>query len=109
MYQNIKSCVRVNGIHSPFFTSLCGVLQGENLSPLLFGLHLNELEFYLTENGCEGISVQYSDDEMMISLHISKSWSYFMPTILPSLQKQKRSYKIISISLKHIVTRGNST
>ena len=64
MYQNIKSCVRVNGIHSPFFASLCGVRQGENLSPLLFALYLNDLELYLTENGCEGISVQYSDDDI---------------------------------------------
>ena len=64
MYQNIKSCVRVNGIHSPFFASLCGVRQGENLSLLLFALYLNDLELYLTENGCEGISVQYSDDDI---------------------------------------------
>ena len=64
MYQNIKSCVRVNGIYSPFFASLCGVRQGENLSPLLFALYLNDLELYLTENGCEGISVKYSDDDI---------------------------------------------
>ena len=61
MYQNIKSCIGVNVIHSRFFASLCGVCQGENLSPLLFALYLNDLEPYLTGNGCKGISVHNSD------------------------------------------------
>ena len=33
MYQNIKSCVALEGKLSDFFVSKVGVWQGENLSP----------------------------------------------------------------------------
>ena len=47
MYQNIKSCVFHSGQQSDFFYSRCGVRQGENLSPILFSLFLNDLDDYL--------------------------------------------------------------
>ena len=43
MYQNIKSCVSINGELSAFFSCDRGVRQGENLSPALFSIYLNEL------------------------------------------------------------------
>lgn len=43
MYNNIKSCVSKNSELSNFFTSNIGVRQGENLSPLLFSIYLNDL------------------------------------------------------------------
>ena len=55
IYENVKSCVFVNGMKSEFFVSLAGVRQGENLSPLLFSLFINDLEGYLMENGCQTI------------------------------------------------------
>ena len=56
MYENVKSCVFVNGMKSDFFVSLAGVRQGENLSPLLFSLFINDLEDYLIGNGCQPIN-----------------------------------------------------
>ena len=47
MYQQAKSCVRVNGMLSEFFRSGVGVRQGENLSPLLFSLFLSDLEDFM--------------------------------------------------------------
>ena len=48
MYQQAKSCVRVNGILSEIlFRSGGGVRQGENLSPLLFSLFLIDLEGFM--------------------------------------------------------------
>ena len=44
MYQQAKSCVKVNGMLSEFFPSSVGVRQGENLSPVLFSLFLSDLE-----------------------------------------------------------------
>ena len=44
LYANAKSCVVTNGNMSKFFDSKIGVKQGENLSPLLFSLFLNDIE-----------------------------------------------------------------
>ena len=44
IYDNIKSCVLLNGSKTDFFISHIGVRQGgENLSPLLFNLFLNDI------------------------------------------------------------------
>ena len=47
MYSNAKSCIRLNNKLSDFFACETGVRQGENLSPLLFALYLNDLETFL--------------------------------------------------------------
>ena len=47
MYQQAKSCVRVNGMLSEFFRSGVRVRQGENLFPLLFSLFLSDLEDFM--------------------------------------------------------------
>jgi len=42
MFANAKSCVQLNNNNSTFFSCKSGVRQGENLSPLLFSLYLND-------------------------------------------------------------------
>ena len=51
MYENVKSCVFSASKKSNYFTSNAGVRQGENLSPLLFALFINDLESYLLAKG----------------------------------------------------------
>ena len=58
LYQNIKSCVQVNGE----FQYNLGVRQGDNLSPFLFSLYLNDLEHFLVSNGFKGVSCASSRD-----------------------------------------------
>lgn len=41
---------------SEFFMCNMGVRQGENLSPFLFSLYINDLENYLVQNGIKGVS-----------------------------------------------------
>lgn len=53
MYQNIKTCVKKGNEFSQFFISHIGVKQGENLSPFLFSLFLNDLENFFTEKNVE--------------------------------------------------------
>ena len=50
IYNNIKSCVQVNWKKSDYFSCYTSVRQGENLSPLLFALYLNDLESFLKYN-----------------------------------------------------------
>ena len=62
MYTNIKSCVSLNKL-SDFFISNMGVRQGENLSPFLFSIFMNDLEDYLEEHGLSGIICETQDAE----------------------------------------------
>ena len=58
MYQNIKSCVSCNDNFTCFFSCKTGVRQGENLSPILFAIFLNDLEQALLFEGCEGVKLK---------------------------------------------------
>ena len=57
IYGDTKSCVRHNNQLSELFSCVIGVRQGENLSPLLFALYLNDLRTYLS-NSCPGMEIR---------------------------------------------------
>ena len=71
MYSNVKSCVSINGTLSDFFVSENGVRQGENLSPFLFALFINDLESFLLQYGCNPIEVPGSDLQTFLKLLIT--------------------------------------
>ena len=54
MYAKAKSCVKTRHGLSQFFVSNVGLRQGENLSPVLFSLFLNDLKGFLTSFICSG-------------------------------------------------------
>ena len=56
MYRSIKSCVMVNGDKSDYFYSHVGVRQGENLSPILFALFLNDIESFSLNMKCNSLN-----------------------------------------------------
>ena len=58
MYKNIKSSVQHNGDLSETFISEIGVRQGENLSPALFSLFLNDLNSHMYVNGANGVELK---------------------------------------------------
>ena len=72
MYANAKSCVRLGHLKSSTFSSNAGVRQGENLSPVLFSLFLNDLiEFIsLAYDGLTNVSDManrlLSDDDIEV-------------------------------------------
>ena len=64
MYNNIKSRIVTPDGNSAFFPCCKGVRQGENLSPILFSLYLNDLENYLMSNGANGIVCEANSENI---------------------------------------------
>ena len=56
MYKGIKSKVQIGHDVSDYFMCKVGVRQGENLSPFLFSIYINDLEEYLLRNGVNGFN-----------------------------------------------------
>ena len=56
MYDMAKSCVRQNNLMSEYFVCNIGVRQGDNLSPLLFSISLNDFSNYI-EGKYRGLSI----------------------------------------------------
>ena len=73
MYRDIKSCIMVNGKQTDFFSCNIGLRQGENLSPFLFTVYLNDLEAFFFKNypdgGIECFSSEF-DDTLYIYLKL---------------------------------------
>ena len=70
MYKDIKSCVNVNGELSDYFISFNGVRQGENLSPFLFALFINDIEDFMIQSGCNPIEISGADFQTFIKILI---------------------------------------
>ena len=82
MYKSIKalltnttSCVELNGsLRSEWFENICGVRQGDCLSPTLFSLYINDLAVHLKDygptidlNGVHINSLLYADDLVIVA------------------------------------------
>lgn len=66
MYQKAKSCVKVNNVLTGFFSSYTGVRQGENLSPILFSIYLNDLTQFMSCK-MEGLTTMSSVTQACLS------------------------------------------
>ena len=53
-----------------FFACDCRVRQGENLSPVLFALYLNDLESYLFPKNLSGITLDIPDGDVELYLKL---------------------------------------
>ena len=56
MYNGSISAIRLNGIYTNWFDTTSGVRQGDNLSPTLFNVYVNDLVHTLNETG-KGIQI----------------------------------------------------
>ena len=70
MYNDVKSCVSHLGENSSFFASFAWVRQGENLSPVLFSLYLNDVSEYLLSNHQSGITLMGNYDNLEMYLRL---------------------------------------
>ena len=76
LYENTKACVKLNNQLSKSFTSNIGVRQGDNLSPLLFAIFINDFEQFMSTKyyGLEALDNLYSkidtNDEILTLLRL---------------------------------------
>lgn len=76
MYENAKSCVRQGSKLSEYFQSNIGVRQGENLSPVLFSLFLNDLVEFISKaydglsDVCDATHLVLDTDEISVYLRL---------------------------------------
>ncbi|MCG7879466.1 MAG: reverse transcriptase family protein [Candidatus Thiodiazotropha endolucinida] len=70
MYKDIKSKVVTNEGSSSFFECNVGVRQGENLSPFLFSIYLNDLENFLRCNKASGVECEVNGEDTLIYLKL---------------------------------------
>ena len=59
MYSCVKSCVKYNNNESDFFYIGVGLFQGQNNSPALFALFLEDLELFLQETDACGLKLSH--------------------------------------------------
>ena len=65
IYQNIKSRVKCANGTSAFSPCIIGVRQGENLSPFLFSIFLNDFENYFRGNHVPGVKCEFADNDLV--------------------------------------------
>ena len=75
IYQNIKSCLLLHSkgddgalvcnMSEPFACEN-GLREGENLSPLLFSLYVNDLSNFLQDANCKGTSIPTNTDDGLL-------------------------------------------
>jgi hypothetical protein len=74
LYKNTESCLKINNLYTQWFNVDYGVRQGDNLSPTLFGLFINDLAVEIkgmnkgVKIGNQNISILlYADDIVLLA------------------------------------------
>ena len=66
IYKDVKCCLRLNGMHSDWFSVDCGLKQGCCLSPMLFNLYINDL---VAQISSLGLGVDIDNEKLAILMY----------------------------------------
>ncbi len=69
LYDNLKSCIRMENGRTEYFECTTGTRQGCILSPFLFSLYISKLVDMLKSYNCQGIYVNDEAQNIMILLY----------------------------------------
>ena len=73
MYNNAKSCVKSGNVRSELFSCNVGVRQGENLSPILFAIYLNDFSNAMSQSysGLESLEGRLQEEmDTLLKLYV---------------------------------------
>ena len=109
MYKQVRMRVRVGNRISSAFLAEAGVKQGDNLSPLLFGLFIDQLEKFFTNKCGEEEGIRIADNICRVILYaddlaiMSESQSG-LQIMLNCLEEFCQAYKMeVNISKSEVV------
>ena len=68
MYNGIKSCLLLNNKTTDYFYCNQGVRQGENSSPVLFSLFLNDLEHFMLSHNNSSLNINELDLDVYLKI-----------------------------------------
>ena len=71
IYKDIKSNIIFNNSKSDYFPCDNDIRQGENLSPFLFAIFLNDLEDFLENHNVTGLLTISQDIENIMNVYIN--------------------------------------
>jgi hypothetical protein len=97
MYSNVKARVRSGAKLTPYINCSAGVKQGDNCSPVLFSLFINELAIEIINNGRHGVTFLMDNFELFILL-LADDLILVSETVI-GLQTQLRNLHRASMSL----------
>ena len=77
IYQNVKSCLKMNCrnsdgtliLNGSQYFNCSGLREGDVLSPILFSLYVNDLRSFLERDGCQGVNIP-CEDEIAYYVHM---------------------------------------
>ena len=93
MYSSIKSKITTTEGCTAYFPSSSGVRQGENLSPFLFSVYLNDLETYLCNQNVNGIDCEHVNEHLTVFFKLFVIM-YADDTVLLSKTKHDLQYAL---------------
>lgn len=113
MYREVRMRVRVGNSISEAFLAEAGVKQGDNLSPLLFGLFIDQVEKYFTDKCGDEEGIRIADNFCRVILYaddlaILSESPEGLQNMLKHLDDFCNTYKMVVNTAKSAVVVFNS-